>query len=84
MRLWKFFGPTQENLGMRIEEMQFPFNNRRLNPFGADPNYILTLGTEVGPYIPAILPEMRNFSFRITNKLYNKIYKRIVKDWDVD
>lgn len=83
MKLWNFFGPSQTNETVGIEELQFPFNNKLLNPFGADPNYILTLGTEVGPYIPAIAPEVRNFSFRIYNKLYNKVYKRIIEDWNV-
>lgn len=50
---------------------------------GADPQYVFALATEVGPYMPAIAPQMRDFSLRIFNRLYTRVYKRIMKDWNL-
>ena len=56
VKIWNFFGPTSKNLGMKQKDLPFPFSNSFLNPFGADPDYLLTLGTGVGPYIPVVAP----------------------------
>lgn len=61
--------------------MPFPFNNRALNPLGLEPNYLFTISTEVGPYVPAIYPRMREFSFKIINKLNERAYDRILNDF---
>ena len=83
MKLWAYFGPTQDNFGEKKKELQFPFNNRFFNPLGADPQYVFTLATEVGPYMPAIIPEAQLFSLRIFNKMYERVYKRIMTDWNL-
>jgi len=56
MKLWNYFGPSSKNLGMKSKDLEFPFNNKLFNPAGIDPNYLLTVSTEVGPYVPAIYP----------------------------
>lgn len=81
LKLWTFFGPTQENLGVDPSDIPFPFNNRALNPLGLDPAYLFTVGTEVGPYVPAIYPRMREFSFGIINKLNERAYNRLLNDF---
>jgi hypothetical protein len=81
-KIWNFFGPTPENLAMKQLTLPFPFNNRFLNPLGASPDYLMTLGTEVGPYLPAVAPQMREFSFKIINKLNERVYRRIIEDFE--
>ena len=81
VKLWTFFGPTQENLGVKSNDIPFPFNNQIINPLNLDPAYIFTMGTEVGPYVPAIYPKMRDFGFKIINKLNDRAYDRILNDF---
>lgn len=52
-----------------------------VNPLSLDPAYMFTMGTEVGPFLPAIYPKIRDFSFKIINKLNERAYDRILNDF---
>jgi hypothetical protein len=48
VRLWDFFGPSPQNMGAGDNTLSNYLNF----------NLLVSLGTEVGPYLPVIYPEM--------------------------
>ena len=65
--MWDYFGPSPENLGAE--------NNDYFNP-----SNIVSLGTEVGPYVPVIYPQMADYFAKIFNKLYARGRERFIED----
>lgn len=49
-----------------------------------DQGTILTFGSEVGPYLPAIYPQMVEYFSKIFNKLYARGKKRLASDLKID
>ena len=59
VRLWDFFGPSPQNMGAGDNTLSNYLNF----------NILVSLGTEVGPYLPVIYPEMMQYFSTIFNKL---------------
>ena len=62
VRLWDFFGPSPQNMGAGDNTLSNYLNF----------NILVSLGTEVGPYLPVIYPEMMQYFSTIFNKLYER------------
>lgn len=62
VRLWDFFGPSPQNMGAGDNTLSNYLNF----------NILVSLGTEVGPYLPVIYPEMLQYFSTIFNKLYER------------
>lgn len=74
LKMWDYFGPSPENLGAG--------ENTAANYLNAD--NIVTLGAEVGPYLPVIYPQMIEYFSNIFNKLYERGRLRLAADMGVD
>lgn len=60
VRLWDYFGPSPQNMGAGDNTLSNYLNG----------NLLISLGTEVGPYLPVIYPCMLHYFATIYNKLY--------------
>ena len=69
LKMWNYFGPSPQNTGMEG---------------GVSIDSFMTLSSEVGPYLPAIYPEMLEYFSGIFNKLYVRGKSRIAKDLNID
>ena len=62
VRLWDYFGPSPQNMGAGDNTLSNYLNL----------NLLISLGTEVGPYLPVIYPEMISYFSIVYNKLYER------------
>ena len=71
--MWDFFGPSPQNMGAGDNTLSNYLNF----------NLLISLGTEVGPYLPVIYPEMMQYFSTIFNKLYERGRQRLAEDLGV-
>lgn len=62
LKMWDYFGPTAQNMGASDNSTASYLNT----------GTIVNVGTEVGPYVPVIYPQMMDYFAKILNKLYSR------------
>ena len=60
LKMWDYFGPSAKNMGAA--------GNTSADYLSID--NLVSLGSEVGPYLPVIYPQMAEYFAKIFNKLY--------------
>jgi hypothetical protein len=73
LKMWNYFGPSPENLGAG--------KNTAANYL--NPDNIVILGTEVGPYMPLVYKQMLNYFAKIFDKLYERGRSRLASDFGI-
>ena len=73
LKMWNYFGPSPQNMGA--------MDNSQANYLSLD--NLVNLGSEVGPYLPLVYPQMVEYFSRIFNKLYVRGKARIATDLNI-
>ena len=74
LKMWDYFGPSPKNMGAGSNDQSSYLNV----------DNFVSLGSEVGPYLSVVYPQMLEYFSNIFNRLYGRGKDRVARDFGIN